>query len=176
VRSLAVLSDGRLASGGHAAIKVWPKDGAGQPLILKGKDYPLNVFSLVALPDGQLASAGWDILVLDRNGKVETKVEECIDLDFCGSGPFSVMTALTGGILVVGDKSKEIIALSWKGNIRSSVLKQTSAVDSLAVLADGRLASGDEDGQIWLWPKEATGEHIVLSAGAPVYAVRHQHL
>ena len=39
---------------------------------------------------------------------------------------------------------------------------------SLAVLADGRLASGGQDGTIKLWPKDATGEPVVLTHGAGV--------
>jgi len=33
------------------------------------------------------------------------------------------------------------------------------------VLGDGRLASGGEDGKIKLWPKEGTGEPVVLAHG-----------
>jgi WD40 repeat protein len=36
------------------------------------------------------------------------------------------------------------------------------------VLADGRLASGGGDGNIKLWPKEGTGEPVVLSHGGGV--------
>ena len=42
---------------------------------------------------------------------------------------------------------------------------------SLAVLADGRLASGGKDGKIKLWPKEGTGEPVVLSHGSPVWSL-----
>jgi WD40 repeat protein len=38
----------------------------------------------------------------------------------------------------------------------------------LAVLADGRLVSGGEDGNIKIWPKEGTSEPVVLSRGSPV--------
>jgi hypothetical protein len=41
-------------------------------------------------------------------------------------------------------------------------------VTSLAVLTDGRLASGDEDGQITLWPNDRLGEPEVLRQSAPV--------
>jgi WD domain, G-beta repeat len=41
-------------------------------------------------------------------------------------------------------------------------------VTSLAVLADGRLASGGQDGKIKLWPKAGTGEPVVLTHGAGV--------
>jgi len=45
------------------------------------------------------------------------------------------------------------------------VLTHATSVWSLAVLADGRLASGGEDGMIRLWPKEETGEPMVLAHG-----------
>ena len=43
------------------------------------------------------------------------------------------------------------------------VLWQDSPVLSLAPLPDGRLASGGYDGKIRLWPRERTGEPLVLS-------------
>ena len=42
---------------------------------------------------------------------------------------------------------------------------------SLAVLADGRLASGGDDGTIKLWPKKCTGEPVVISHGSRLYAL-----
>ena len=42
------------------------------------------------------------------------------------------------------------------------------SVISLAALGDGRLASGGEDGKINLWPKEGTGEPVVLAHGGGV--------
>jgi hypothetical protein len=48
------------------------------------------------------------------------------------------------------------------------VLSHGTPVGSLAGLADGRLASGGDDGKIKLWPKEGTGEPVVLSHGSPV--------
>ena len=42
------------------------------------------------------------------------------------------------------------------------VLSQGSRVESLAVLEDGRLASGSDDGNIKIWPKEGTNEPVVL--------------
>jgi WD40 repeat protein len=38
-------------------------------------------------------------------------------------------------------------------------------VRSLAVLRDGRLASAGDDGTIKLWPREGTGEPVVLVHG-----------
>src|SRR5262249_17588988 len=48
------------------------------------------------------------------------------------------------------------------------VLSHGSPVGSLAVLADGRLASGAEDGTIKLWPMDSTEEPAVLSQGRPI--------
>ena len=48
------------------------------------------------------------------------------------------------------------------------ILSNGGRVESLAVLADGRLASGGDDGKIKLWPKDGQGEPVVLSHGSPV--------
>jgi WD40 repeat protein len=58
VWSLAVFSDGRLASGGgDGNIKIWPKQGTGDPVVLPNGS---PVYSLAALSDGRLASGGDD--------------------------------------------------------------------------------------------------------------------
>jgi WD40 repeat protein len=63
VKSLAVLPDGRLASGGHDDfIKLWPKDGAGEPVVLVHGRHVRSV-SLAVLPDGRLASGGSDGII-----------------------------------------------------------------------------------------------------------------
>ena len=48
------------------------------------------------------------------------------------------------------------------------VLAHGSRSRSLAVLPDGRLASGGDDGQIKLWPKDGRGEPVVLQHGSSV--------
>ena len=61
VSDLAVLPDGRLASsGGDGTIKLWPKDGLGEPVTLKHGSMISAVSALAALPDGRLASGGRD--------------------------------------------------------------------------------------------------------------------
>ena len=55
VSSLAVLADGRLASGGYdGLIKIWPQDGVGEPVIVGSGSRPPR--PLVVLADGRLAS------------------------------------------------------------------------------------------------------------------------
>ena len=51
------------------------------------------------------------------------------------------------------------------------VLSHGSSVFSLAVLADGRLASGGYDRKIKLWSKHGIGEPVVLSHGSWVYSL-----
>ncbi|HXZ15382.1 MAG TPA: hypothetical protein VEH77_05320, partial [Roseiarcus sp.] len=56
--SLAVLADGRLASAGDdGLIKLWPKEGVGEPVVLL---HGSEVWALAVLPDGRLASGGLD--------------------------------------------------------------------------------------------------------------------
>jgi cytochrome c len=58
---VAVLPDGRLASGGEdGKIKVWPKEGAGEPVVLS---HGSEVLSLAVLADGRLASGGKDGMI-----------------------------------------------------------------------------------------------------------------
>jgi WD40 repeat protein len=52
-----------------------------------------------------------------------------------------------------------------------AVLLQGSAVRSLAVLSDGRLAAGGDDGNIKLWPREGAGEPVLLSHGSRVLSL-----
>src|SRR4051794_31367436 len=55
------LADGRLASGGgDGQIKIWPKDGRGEPVVLA---HGRSVGSLAVLPGGRLASASLDGLI-----------------------------------------------------------------------------------------------------------------
>ncbi len=58
VLSLAAFSDGRLASAGDdGKIELWPRNGAGQPVVLP---HDSDVKSLAVLAEGRLASGGED--------------------------------------------------------------------------------------------------------------------
>jgi cytochrome c len=60
--SLAVLTDGRLASGGaDGKVKLWPEDGGGEPVLLA---HASSVEALAVMADGRLASA-------DEEGKIK---------------------------------------------------------------------------------------------------------
>jgi WD40 repeat protein len=61
-----VLTDGRLASGGQdGKIKLWPKEGTGEPVVLSHGGGA--VWSLAVLADGRLASGGKD----GKDGKIK---------------------------------------------------------------------------------------------------------
>jgi WD40 repeat protein len=51
------------------------------------------------------------------------------------------------------------------------IIKHDSPVFSLAVLEDGRLASGGDDGTIKLWTNGGTGEPVVLTHGDRVLSL-----
>jgi WD40 repeat protein len=155
VRCLTTLPDGRLASGGFdGQVKLWPKSGAGEPLVLR-QGSPVR--SLTAMADGRLVSGGEDgqIKLWPSDGAGEPTVLHQ------GSEVVS-LAVLADGRLVSGGFDGQIKIWPAIGAGEPIVLQQGNQVVSLAVLPDGRLASGSLDGQIKLWPKAATGEPVVL--------------
>jgi hypothetical protein len=78
-------------------------------------------------------------------------------------------------LAIKGNRPSEIDAVETARNtlIRLPLLVLTHGglVRFLAVLPDGRLASGDSDGIIKLWPKDIAGEPVILSHGKWVYSL-----
>jgi WD40 repeat protein len=171
VRSLAVLTDGRLASGGKdGTIKVWPKEGAGEPEKVLSNANASPVSSLAVLADGRLASGDQDgkITVWPKEGTGELEKV----LSNANASPVSSLAVLRDGRLASGHQDGKITVWRKEGTGQSEkVLSHGKPVSLLAVLADGRLASGDKDGTIKLWPKGGTGEPVVLPLGGPVYSL-----
>jgi WD40 repeat protein len=182
VLSLAVLKDGRLASGGvDGDIKLWLKDGAGEPAV-RSHDSP--VFSLAALAEGWLASGGGDgsIKVWPPEVTGEPDVRS-----HGGQVSVSSLAVLADGRLASADAGRPAIGETerqarrdtdykinlWPKDSKSkpTVLSVGSPINSLAVLADGRLASGDEEGNIKLWHGDSAGEPEVLSRGRTVLSL-----
>jgi len=176
VLSLAVLADGRLASGGsEGKVKLWPSEGMNEPVVFAHEDW---VMSLAVLPDGRLASggAGGNIKVWPQGSGEPLVLSH-------GREIWS-MVVLADGRLVSADHPVALVNGEWmlwseddikiwpKDGIGVPVfLSQGSFGLSLAALADGRLASGGDDGNIKIWPKQGVGEPVILSHGSEVWSL-----
>jgi WD40 repeat protein len=79
------------------------------------------------------------------------------------------------GIARKGNRPSEVDAIETSRltltRLPLLALPHGSPVKSLAVLGDGRLASGGDDGRIKLWPKDGWGEPAVLTHGSPVLSL-----
>ena len=164
VWSLTALRDGRLAGGDDdGVIAIWPEGAAGEPIVDRSEDDSIR--ALTELPDGRLASAGkaginfWST---SRAAKPEV---------FSTGEWITALKIMPDGSLAFGDGSRRGSISVWgRDPLESAVFSHGSGVDSLAVLADGRLVSGGADGQIQRWPKK-NGEIDTLSQGSPVRAL-----
>jgi WD40 repeat protein len=195
VHSLAALADGRLASGGdEGEIKLWPKEGTGEPMILSNYG---RVASLAVLADGQLASGGMDgkirlwpqqptVTPYSFSARPYVSGKSVVFFSYRSWAPTSLAVLADGGLASAGADGEiklwPMPPRSWlspltRGPVILShanavwshgVLVNQAAVDSLAALSDGRLASGGDNGKIKIWPKGGTGEPLILSHGYPV--------
>jgi WD40 repeat protein len=167
VSCLAVLADGRLASGGEdGTIKLWPKQDTGDPVVLS---HGSPVRAMAVLADGRLASGDYDgkIKLWPKDGTGPPVIRSH------GSGSILSLAVLADGRLASSSSSYDGEIKLWpkEGTGEPVLLSHVNWVQSMAVLADGRLASGGEDGTIKLWPEEGMGEPVVLSHGSPVRAM-----
>jgi len=139
-----VLGDGRLASGGEdGKIKLWPKEGTGEPVVLTHGAPGDPVLSLAVLADGRLASGGAEIKLWPKEGTGEPVI-------LTHGAPVDSLTVLGDGRLASGGRDGNIKLWPKEGTGEPVVLAH-GGVSSLAVLGDGRLASGGSDGKIKVW-------------------------
>jgi WD40 repeat protein len=104
---LAVLADGRLASGGDDGnIKVWPKEGAAEPMILSHGVSPSNGLAgltLAVLGDGRLVSAGSDGKI-----KIWPKEDKGEPVLLSHGAPVRTLAVLADGRLASGGEDGRI--------------------------------------------------------------------
>jgi WD40 repeat protein len=153
VHPLAALPDGRLASGSwDGTIRLWDVRTGAETARLEG--HTLWVTAVAALPDGRLASGSEDetIRVWDPNTYAETVRIE--------GGRVSTLAALPDGRLASArgprhDPNADDKAIRlWNSTTGAEAARlegHTAGVNALAILPDGRLASGSWDGTIRLW-------------------------
>jgi formylglycine-generating enzyme required for sulfatase activity len=147
VMALAVLPDGRLASGaGDRTIRIWdPATGQLQATLEGHSDW---VFALAVLPDGRLASGAGDrtIKLWDpATGQLTATLEGHSDW-------VRALAVLPDGRLASGADDGTIKL--WDpatGQLQATLEGHSASVSALAVLPDGRLASGARLGAIKLW-------------------------
>jgi WD40 repeat protein len=194
--SLAVLKDGRLASGGlDGTIKVWTTEAAGEPIVLLhgGGGVTTNfgaVKALAVLVDGRLASAGSDGTIKLWPKEVTTDpvvLSQGVDV--------KALAVLADGRLASAGDDGKIKLWPREGAGGPVVLSQISgaacAVPTIGegavehinappcspltawvrVLADGRLASGGDLEGVKLWPTEGSGAPVALPTRGQVYSM-----
>jgi hypothetical protein len=164
--SLAALPDGGVASGGSdGKVKLWPRGGMGEPVVLvHEKKRNDDVRGLAVLPDGRLASG-------DTDGTIKLWPKDGIGVPAVLSHgyPVTSLVVLADGRLASAGFDFKIKIWPKEGVGDPLVLIHGGApARSLVALADGRLASAGDDGNIKIWPKEGTGDPLVLSHGSPI--------
>jgi len=151
VRSLALLADGRMASGGtFGELQVWDVAAGGDKVCEDLKISSRSLHVLATLRDGHRLAAGLDdgCVVIWEAGVV-SPVRTSIN---CLSPVFS-LAVLRDGRLAAGcdDGSVRIIDVD-AGVVVATLERHTHRVAALAVLPDGALASGSlDDGTVRVW-------------------------
>ncbi len=158
VAALAVLPDGRLASGcDDGTIQLWALQGSAEPLVLKGHKKLVN--DLAVLPDGRLASGSNDgtIRLWNCHGRAEPQVL------YGHANQVTALEVLPDGQLASGCDDGTIQLWALQGGAEPLVLKGHDRwVTALVVLPDGRLASGSSDRRICLWDIQGEAKPQVL--------------
>ena len=158
VWSLAVLSDGRLATGSEdRTVRIWDVESGKQLQVLEGHERA--VWSLVVLSDGRLATGSEDRTV--RIWDVESGKQ----LQVLGGhgGPIFALAVLSDGRLATGSEDRTVRIWDVESGKELQVLGgHGGPIFALAVLSDGRLATGSEDRTVRIWDVESGKQLQVL--------------
>ena len=157
VKALALLADGRLASGNDGGgVQVWDVavgEGAAAAVALTTNKGAVR--ALAALPDGRRLAVGVVVRVGEGGvevwnvGRVPPVCGATID---CRSGVWA-LAVLPGGRLVAGCASGKVRVLDGDaGTVAATLEGHSEKVTALAVLSDGALlASGSWDKTVRVW-------------------------
>lgn len=147
VRCLALLPDGRIASGSQdRTVCLWERNLQGHSTLITHHN---PVWSLLALADGRVVCGSKSLLVCDPTAPAEVPKDVPIP---AALGRATALAELPGNQLAVGSDEGELAVIDSVSGAITTVLKgHTDVMRALLVLPDGRLASAAEDGEIRLW-------------------------
>jgi len=153
VQALALLSDGRLASGDEGGkVRLWGAARGGDAIaVLEGTG--TFVEALAVLPDGRRLAAGAagssELVVWDTGVVPPTR---CATID-CGSGLLALAVLRDGRLAAGGGGSVvQLVEVGTSaGAIVATLEGHTGVVAALVELPDGTLASGSHDKTVRLW-------------------------
>ncbi|MBL8558793.1 MAG: AAA family ATPase [Hyphomonadaceae bacterium] len=158
VNALAMLPDGRLASGaGDDSVRLWEITASGEEYTDLGP-HRGNWTALAALPNGKLASALSNSIVI-----WDLSSERAIIRLEGHSETVMFLLPIPDGRLASASSDKTIRI--WNVETGAEIARlsgHTSTVRALALLPDGRLASGSSDGSIRLWDLDNNSETACL--------------
>ena len=157
VHALAVLPDGRLASGaGDWSVRLWDPAGGNCLAVFEGHQRRVN--ALAVLPDGRLASGSddhtirlWDAstgtcLAVYQGHQAEIRALVMVAAGWLASG------ARDGAIRLWDLALGECVQiLKGNGGEEEILAGNAGSVESLLLLADGRLVSSANDRRIRIW-------------------------
>ena len=170
VKALAVLPDGRLASGSwDNTIKLWDPASGSCAATLEG--HSASVSALAVLPDGRLASGSWDHTI-----KLwDPAIGSCAATLEGHSDFVNALAVPPDGCLASG--STDWTIKLWdlaSGSCAATLEGHSSYMNALAVLPDGQLASGSGDHTIKLWDPAIVGRgggQLIFVADAAITAL-----
>jgi len=166
--ALAVLADGRLASGDfEGEVRLW--DTAAGDDVTADLHARNGVYALTVLPDGRLAvgivddDTGETVEVWDVTGAPPTRAAAIL----CESTVWA-LAVLADGRLAAGCADGRVLVMDVDAGVVAAVLEgHRQTVVALAALPDGTLASGSyDDGKVRVWDVGGKVCVATLSTGA----------